>query len=917
MAFPSTPRDVVTEIFVNSAWTDISTSVYARDGIDLRRGRPNEAAQDQPSSCQLTLNNSSGNYSPRNPLGAYYGSIGRNTPLRLGIRTITDAFGRSVSSGWGSTDTGQAWSTASAGGTISASDYNVGSGVGTHSVPATSAYRLTYLSAVSYRGVDVRVDVSLPFTDVTGGDVEPANILLRGQSTTNYYMVRLVVNSSEGVTIALMHYDGTILASAVTTSLTHSSSQTLRVRAQAEGNTLRAKVWAASGSEPYSWHVTAHTTTITTAGWIGVRSGVASGNTNTKPIVFSYDNLQLVLPRFAGEVSTWPQRWDISGNDKYAPIQVDGIMRRLGQGSSPVQSTLRRGTLAAANVLAYWPLEDDDSATFFASALGGPAMAFTPGAVDLASYSAFQASSPLPTFTAASDTWYGQIPAYTATGAVQVRFLMAIPSAGITDQAFLFGLRTTGTAGLWRVRYNTGGSLTVLAYADSAGGSTILSSGPYAFAVDGQNLQVSLDLTQSGSDIAWALSTLQPGQTTGSTAGATLTGRTVGQALEVRISPPPESPPAITVQGLTIGHVSARSAVTSIFDLSSELNAWIGETAGARIVRLCGEEGIAVSYVGTLTDTVAMGPQLPGDLLGLIRDAAEADLGCLYEPRGEVGLAYRTRSSLYNQSPTLALDYATGQVSPPFEPTDDDQLTRNDVTVKRDSGSAARAVLTTGHMSTLSPANSGAGRYDTEVTLNVQADSQLADLAGWRMHLGTVDEARYPSVTVDLTASGVVSAALEPQVLALDVGDRLTVAHPPAGQPPDQISQIALGFAEAINLFAHKVTANCAPESAYRILVLDDATYGQADSDASTLASGATSTATSLSVAVSDGTLWTTTGTETPFDIMVGGEQMTVTAISGAASPQTFTVTRSVNGVVKAQSAGTAVRVANPVVLGL
>jgi hypothetical protein len=37
-----------------------------------------------------------------------------------------------------------------------------------------------------------------------------------------------------------------------------------------------------------------------------------------------------------------------------------------------------------------------------------------------------------------------------------------------------------------------------------------------------------------------------------------------------------------------------------------------------------------------------------------------------------------------------------------------------------------------------------------------------------------------------------------------------------------------------------------------------------------------------------------------------------VTAISGSSSPQTFTVTRSVNGVVKAQSSGAAVALFQP-----
>lgn len=54
-----------------------------------------------------------------------------------------------------------------------------------------------------------------------------------------------------------------------------------------------------------------------------------------------------------------------------------------------------------------------------------------------------------------------------------------------------------------------------------------------------------------------------------------------------------------------------------------------------------------------------------------------------------------------------------------------------------------------------------------------------------------------------------------------------------------------------------------------------------------------------------------------PFNISAGGEEMTVTAITGAAAPQTFTVRRSANGVVKAHAAGTAVRLAHPATVAL
>lgn len=52
-----------------------------------------------------------------------------------------------------------------------------------------------------------------------------------------------------------------------------------------------------------------------------------------------------------------------------------------------------------------------------------------------------------------------------------------------------------------------------------------------------------------------------------------------------------------------------------------------------------------------------------------------------------------------------------------------------------------------------------------------------------------------------------------------------------------------------------------------------------------------------------------------PFNITVGGEEMTVTGIYDQTSPQVATVTRSVNGVVKSHAAGTAVALAQPMYL--
>lgn len=265
----------------------------------------------------------------------------------------------------------------------------------------------------------------------------------------------------------------------------------------------------------------------------------------------------------------------------------------------------------------------------------------------------------------------------------------------------------------------------------------------------------------------------------------------------------------------------------------------------------------------------------------------------------------------------LVLDYNAGQVFAPFDPVDDDQATRNDITVTRIGGTSARAEQTTGALST-APPPAGVGRYDTGVDLSLHRDDQVADQAWWRLHLGTVDEPRFPTVPVNLIAAPELVAT----AMNVDCGDLISVLNLPIGLAVGAVRQVIRGYTETFTPDGGwELTYNAGPYAPYRIVELDDATYGRLDSDASTLSSSLTTTATTVSVAVAAGyALWTTTGTrpgDFPFSIVIGGEEMTVTAITGTSSPQTFTVTRSVNGVVKTHTTGAAVRLARPAYLGL
>jgi hypothetical protein len=338
-----------------------------------------------------------------------------------------------------------------------------------------------------------------------------------------------------------------------------------------------------------------------------------------------------------------------------------------------------------------------------------------------------------------------------------------------------------------------------------------------------------------------------------------------------------------------------------------------GEAVADRLERLCGEEGIPFTLIGTAADTMPAGPQPLDTLIGQFAECERTDGGLLFETRTEQGITYRTRTDLYSQTPVLELDFDGGEIAPPIEPDIDDQNVRNDVTVANRDGTSARAIQQTGPLNVQAPTDDpdGVGRYDSQYDVNVDFDHEpmLAQIAGWQLHLGTDTTTRYPSVTVDLDAA----PSLVPNVDRLDIGDVTSIDNLEA----DLVSQLVPGYGETIGSHRRMWTANCTPANPWQVAVLDSDTLGRLDTAGSELTSNIANNATSISVTITTGPLWATDSGEMPFDIKVGGEVMTVTAISGASSPQTFTVTRSTNGVVKAHSAGAAVNVASPVVIGL
>ncbi|WP_225811343.1 hypothetical protein [Streptomyces spinosus] len=601
--------------------------------------------------------------------------------------------------------------------------------------------------------------------------------------------------------------------------------------------------------------------------------------------------------RIWGEASEWAPSWDQSGTDVWTDLSANGILRRLAQAPAPEHSVIYQAITnpQPSSVVAYWPCEDPTGATSLASGLTtGSPMTWT-GVPTLASYSGFAASDPLPDLTSA--TLSGGVPKYDDPAATQVRFLAYIPAAGLSLGKVLVAIDqldySPGSSQFWEVYYDTGTrSLTIRTCASD--GTVLGAELPHDLDVRGRLLYVSVELQEAGANISRTLrlKDVNTGQTY--TVSDTVFVTQLVRVTRVQFGPASRAVSGAAgtsnLPGVAIGHVTVENAITPIDALGVRLNP-IGEPAGRRMQRLCDEAGIAFTWVGDLDDTVPMGAQPRQNLIDNLRECALADGGLLYESRAGFGLGYRTRASLYNQDPALVLDYSGGQLAQVPVPVEDDRYIQNKVTITVNGVSAsyeeASGTLGTG----LPPA--GVGTYGQEYTLNLSSSDSatLRDQAAWRVHLGTVDEARFPQISVNL-AHPSISPDMRRAVLGVRLGDRVQIVNPPAWLPPDTIDQLVLGTSETITHFEHRLTFTCAPASPYSSIGVLDAAETRIDTDGSELVAAIGSSDLSVGVQPSAGAtvLWTKDPNDFPLNIRVGGEVMRVTSISDLAT-DTFTRT--------------------------
>lgn len=194
-----------------------------------------------------------------------------------------DAFGRTVTNGWGTADTGGAWSL-----TGSAAMFQVSGGVAKMPLLAGST-RFATLGSVSSTSSDSRATVALNTVPTGGGDY--VSIVGRRVDPSSYSM-KVWVKADGSVWLVLLR-DSTTLTLVRAPGLSYSANMVLNVRLQVTGTsptTVQAKIWQSGQSEPTAWlsSVTDNTAALQTAGSVGLGSYLSGSATSA--VTTSFDD---------------------------------------------------------------------------------------------------------------------------------------------------------------------------------------------------------------------------------------------------------------------------------------------------------------------------------------------------------------------------------------------------------------------------------------------------------------------------------------------------------------------------------------------------------------------------------------------------------------------------------------------------
>lgn len=623
--------------------------------------------------------------------------------------------------------------------------------------------------------------------------------------------------------------------------------------------------------------------------------------------------------RFHGYVYEWPVRWgDASAKERHVAVVASGLSRKLNQSASisPMRRDIVNGSGTVGLPVSYWPCEGGSLAEAGGSVMNQPFLQFG-GTVSAGSLSLLGSGS-LPTFKT-NGQMFGQIPAYSIVANSHTFTCIAnVTSAVTSGTPNILDIYCEGTIKKLTLTVSAGVA-TLTAYdqtSTSLGTCTeALSNGLYFISINATYSSPSVIMTLEIDAYPGSPNTgigLQhyPESLSSATTNFTASTQSVIAFTGFCIGP------AKGIDGCSFGHVAVWNKVYSNGMFTSSGYQYVygayNERADTRFKRILAAFGYSyvcpqvTNYLGSAADSGDYCASVPtGTLINALQDCVATDGGILVDSSKVLGMEFYTRAALYRAATTLTLDVSAGQVSGSLvpQPTFDDQhfVTETYVT-STGGGSQIRYAVTRPE-----------GVYSQSVSYNFINDVPLNRAAEMLVAQGTVSDMRIPKIRIDLAAN---LSTLASQWLSTFMGSVCVIQKVPADLGAGSISYLVIGWEEFFDQTQWYATLNLSPLSRWTAGLLSGSNSLRLDTDASTVSTTVSSTATSIQVATTSASspLWTTSiGGTGSFQILAStGEVMNVTAISGASSPQTFTVTRSINGIVASLPSGTSINLYQP-----
>lgn len=754
----STPVTMTFELLINGTWHDISTYVYQRDGVHLTGGKPNEGSTSNPAQLTFTVNNRDGRFTPNYASGAYYPYLTQNVQLRLTVAYSAPG-GQSYSGYrfWGQVSSWPPLSDSTGTDvyvqvTANGPVRQLGQGGGEGS--AMDRYFATLsgsLYPVAY----------WPCEEDTGSNQIGAGLLTGQNMTIVSGTPRWRANGS---------FNGSSPMGLMNRSVWH--GQTGSTGSAPSANILRNLVFVpASGGNNgrvlVQWKTSGTVRTLNLYYIKGGKLQLKGYNVSGTKVI---DTGQLAASLDAANSIVSIELVNSGSNLSYA-------LKVIRPGDKAVSHQVT-GTLSTASCGLVTDCYAGPNGDITTTALGHFVVQYASSDIRVLSNPANGHATELSVdrfIRLASEQSLGVVVEY-HEGSDHWGFETGTQSWAATN-----GALTTST--VWAqegthsllLTCNGSGAPSASSPAGTSGQPVV--SGDYV----GSSVYVNTPAALSGSLFA-ALQWFNASGTALSTTSGTQVAPVAGDVIKLQVG--------------GVAPSSAAFFAVQVKDTATETNG-------------------TLIYIDDAKVSTELGPQVAKRVRKHLEEVRDTEAAILTEARSVLGLRYRTRIALLNQTPAVSLSYTAGMLAGQLKPVIDEQRVANHIVVKRYKGSKCEVVSTSGTTSVNEPPN-GIGRYKKTAQVVASKDEQLLALAQHLLALGTVTDERYPQITVDLVRSEV--AAHVADIAGVAEGDYVQVTNLPFWFPSATAKQLVIGYSETITPFDWVITWNCQPESPYEVV---------------------------------------------------------------------------------------------------